>query len=30
VIEYPNGVIIRISGILEVEFLRRLISGNEG
>ena len=29
VIEYPNGVIIRISGSLEVEFLRRLISGIE-
>jgi hypothetical protein len=30
VIEYPNGVIIRISGSLEVEFLCRLILGNEG
>jgi hypothetical protein len=37
VIEYPNGVIIRISGSLpqsggypEVEFLRWLILGNEG
>jgi len=37
VIEYPNGVIIRISGSLlrsggypEVEFLRRLILTNEG
>lgn len=37
VIEYPNGVIIRISGSLarsggypEVEFLRRLIFGSEG
>jgi len=30
VIEYSHGVIIRISGSLEVEFLRRLILGNEG
>jgi hypothetical protein len=38
VIEYPNGVVIRISGSFEVEFLRQLIalstssrhSGNEG
>jgi hypothetical protein len=37
VIEYPNGVIIRISGSLpgsggypEVEFLRQLIAYNEG
>jgi hypothetical protein len=30
VIEYPNGVIIRISGSLEFEFLRRLIAYNEG
>lgn len=29
VIEYPNGVIIRISGSLEVEFLRLLILANE-
>lgn len=30
VIEYPNGVVVRISGGLEVEFLRLLILGNGG
>ena len=30
VIEYPNGVIVRISGSVEVEVLRRLIACNEG
>jgi hypothetical protein len=30
VIEYPNGVIIRISGSVEVEVLRQLILSSEG